>query len=356
MKESLRRTLAELTALDGVSGFEQHVVRYLRDAFSKLADRVEVDQMGNVYATREGDPQGPHLMIAAHSDEIGCIVKSIDPQGFLRFDTLGGVRPALLVGRRVKIRGHLGVAGVKSGHLQTPEEQLGVLPTDELYIDVGADSAEEVAAMGIAVGDPVAPHSPLLSFTNSDRLCGKSIDDRIGCAIVVELFRQLAGVPLGGTLHGVICVQEEIGFRGAKVAAYRLHPDYAVAVDTFMAGDTPDVNYYKELPARIGRGPVLLLAHSGHVAHPAVSRYLQQAAARCGVTLQPCTIVGKAGTDSTTIHLSRRGVPTSGIGLARRYSHSPVCTMDIKDAVGATRLLVQFVNDMAQHTDLRFLD
>jgi len=355
MKESLRHTLAELTALDGVSGFEQHVVKHLRCAFSKLADRVRVDQMGNLYATREGDPQGPHLMISAHSDEIGGIVKSIDAEGFLRFDTLGGVLPALLVGRRVRIKGHLGVIGVKSGHLQTREERLTVLPTDQLYIDVGADSAGEVAAMGIGVGDPVAPYSPLLSYTNSDRLCGKSIDDRIGCAIVLEVFRQLVGVPLAGTLHGVICVQEEIGCRGAKVATYRLHPDYAVAVDTFMAGDTPDVDYNKELPASIGKGPVLLLAHSGHVAHPAVNRYLRQAATKCGVTLQPCTVVGKAGTDSATIHLSRQGVPTSGIGLARRYSHSPVCTMDINDAVDAARLLVQFANDMAQHADLGFL-
>jgi len=259
------------------------------------------------------------------------------------------------VGRRVRIKGHLGVIGVKSGHLQTREERLAVLPTDQLYIDVGADSAGEVATMGIAVGDPVAPYSPLLSYTNSDRLCGKSIDDRIGCAIVLEVFRQLQGVSLAGTLHGIICVQEEIGFRGAKVATYSQNPDYAVAVDTFMAGDTPDVDYDKELPASIGKGPILLLAHSGHVAHPAVNRYLRQAAAKCGVTLQPCTVVGKAGTDSATVHLSRRGVPTSGIGLARRYSHSPVCTMDINDAVGATRLLVQFANDMAQHTDLGFL-
>ena len=357
-KESLRRTLQELTSLDGVAGFEQDVVRYLREALTPLADRVEVDPMGNVYAAREGAPgmSGKRLMISAHSDEIGAIVKSVDPQGFIRFDPLGGVLPGMLVGRRVHVRGHLGIIGVKSGHLQTHDEQNRVLPTDQLYIDVGADSADEVAQMGIGVGDPVAYESPLKAFTNSDRVCGKSIDNRIGCAVLLELFRRLRGVPLAGTLLGVVCVQEEVGLRGAQVAAYRAQPDYAVVVDTFMAGDTPDVDFHRELPAAIGRGPVLLLANSAHIGHPAVNRYLRIAAERAGVPLQPCTIVGKAGTDSGTIHLSREGVPTAGLGLARRYSHTPVCTLDLNDAVGAVRVLEQFVRDMGEHTDLGFVD
>jgi len=355
LKDSLRSTLAELTALDGVSGFEQDVVRYLQNACSGLADHVEVDSLGNLMATRDGPAQGRHLMISAHSDEIGAIVKSIDPQGFLRFDRLGGVLPSMLVGRRVRVKGHLGVIGVKSGHLQTREEQNKVLPPDELYIDVGVDSAEEVAALGISVGDPIAYYSPLLSFSNPDRLCGKAIDNRIGCAILLEVLRQLRSLPLNGTLHGVFCVQEEVGMRGATVASFRVHSDYAIVVDTFMAGGTPDVDTYRELPARIGKGPVLLLATSAHIAHPAVNRYLRQAASACGVTLQPCTIVGKAATDSGPIHLSHEGVPTGGIGLARRYSHTPICTLDINDAVDAVKVLVQFVKDMGQHTDLGFL-
>jgi len=354
-KASLQATLAELTSLDGVSGFEQDVVRYLQGAFAPLADQVHTDALGNLYATRQGPAEGRRLLISAHSDEIGAIVKSIDPQGFLRFDTLGGVLPSMLVGRRVRVRGHLGVIGVKSGHLQTREEQNRVLPPDELYIDVGVDSAQQVQAMGIAVGDPVAYFSPLLSFTNSDRVCGKAIDNRIGCAIVLEVFRQLRGVSLEGTLYGAICVQEEVGMRGAAVAGYRLHPDYAIVVDTFMAGGTPDVDEHRELPARIGQGPVLLLATSAHIAHPAVNRYLRQAADSCGMRLQPCTIVGKAATDSGPIHLSREGVPTGGIGLARRYSHTPICTLDLNDAVDAVSLLVQFVEDMRAHTGLGFL-
>ena len=359
MKESLRKTLQELTALDGVAGFEQDVVRYLKDALTPLADRVEVDAMGNLYAIRDAaDPTRPgkRLMISAHSDEIGAIVKSVDPDGFLRFDPLGGVLPGTLVGRRVRVRGRLGVIGVKSGHLQTSEEQSRVVPYEQLYVDVGANDAAEVATMGIGVGDPVAYYSPLESLGNGDRVCGKSIDNRIGCAVLLELFRRLQGVPLAGTLLGVVCVQEEIGLRGAQVAAYHAQPDYAVVVDTFMAGDTPDVDFHRELPAGIGRGPVLLLANSAQVAHPVVSRYVRAAAEKAGVTLQPCTIVGKAGTDSGPIHLSREGVPTTGLGLARRYSHTPVCVLDLNDAAGAVRVLEQLARDMETHTALGFLD
>ncbi len=355
MKEALFDTLSELTALDGVAGFEQDVVRYLRDAFADLADDVEVDSMGNLYATRRGSGDGPHIMVAAHSDEIGAMVKSIDAQGFLRFDTLGGVIPPMLVGRRVRVNGHLGVIGVKSGHLQTSEEQREVLPPDELYIDVGANSAGEVEEMGIAVGDPVAYYSPLLRYENGDRVCGKSIDNRIGCAILLELFRQLQGAPLTCTLQGVICVQEEVGFRGAGVAAYAAQPDCAVVVDTFMAGGTPDVDYYRELPARIGEGPVLLLANSAQIAHPAMNARLRRAADACGVALQPCTIVGKAGTDSGAIHLSRQGVPTAGLGLARRYSHTPVCTLDLNDVVDTVTVLKKFVRDVKADFNLDFL-
>ena len=191
-------------------------------------------------------------------------------------------------------------------------------------------------------------------MTNPDRVCGKAIDNRIGCAVVLELFRQLQGASLAGTLHGAICVQEEVGMRGAQVAAYRLQPDYAIVIDTFMAGGTPDVDDERELPAHIGKGPVLLLANSAAISHPAVTRYLWRAAEAAGVNLQPCTIVGKAATDSGPIHTSGRGVPTVGLGLARRYSHTPVCTLDLNDAVDAVKLLVQFVGQMAQHNDLSF--
>lgn len=355
MKDALRALLQDLTALDGAPGHEQAVVAYLREALTPLADTVEIDRMGNLYATRHGAAPGPRLMISAHSDEIGGLVRSIDPQGFVRFGTLGAVSPAMLVGRRVRVRGRLGIIGVKSIHLQSPEERRTVLPSDQLYIDVGADSPTQVAAMGIRIGDPFVYYGPLESLGDGDRVTGKAIDNRIGCAVLVQLLGELKDAPLSGALCAVVCVQEEIRLRGAQVAAYHSQPDYAVVVDTFMAGDTPDVDYYRELPARIGQGPVLLVANSAHIGHPAVNRYIEQAAAGAGVALQRCTVTSEAAaTDAGAIHLSREGVPTAGLSLARRYSHTPVCTLDLNDAVGAVRVLRQFVADMPGHADLSF--
>ncbi len=355
MKERLRALLRDLAALDGPSGHEQPVVAYLYKALAPLADQVEVDALGNLYAVRRG--RGPRkLMISAHSDEIGALVRSVDPQGFLRMGALGAVLPSMFVGRRVRVRGHLGVIGVKSGHLQTPAERATVLPIDDLYVDLGLSSADEVAALGVRVGDPIAYYSPLETLANPDRVCGKAIDNRIGCAALVELLRGLAGQELDGSLHVTVCVQEEVGLRGAQVAARRVQPDYAVVVDTFMAGDTPDVDFYRELPARIGAGPVLLVANSEHIGHPAVNRYVEQAAATAGAPLQRATVTSAAAaTDAGAIHLSGLGVPTAGLSLARRYSHTPVCLLDLNDAVNAVHILTQFVRDMPSHADLSFL-
>lgn len=200
--------------------------------------------------------------------------------------------------------------------------------------------------MAISIGDPWVWLSELEQMTNPDRIVGKAIDNRISCAVLLQVMRELQGIELDGTLIALVAVQEEVGLRGAKVAAEHAAPDYAVVVDTFMSGDTPDVSYHREMPTGIGRGPVALLATTGHIAHAGVVRLMEQAAQRQGVAMQRATVVGKANTDATPIHLAREGVPTAGLGLCRRYSHSPVETMDINDAVGAVKVLVDMAKTM----------
>jgi len=346
MKDQLISDLRDLTALHAPAGFEQPVVRYLRAAFAPLADSVEVDSMGNLYAVKRGRKEHPRFMICAHSDEIGGVVKSILPSGFLKIDKLGGVLDALMIGRKVWVNGRLGVAGMKSGHLQSAEERTKVPLLETSYVDVGASSAEEVARMGIRIGDPWVWLSELEQMTNRDLLVGKAIDNRLSCAILLQVLRELKGVTLDGTLIALVAVQEEVGLRGAKVAAEHAKPDYAVVADTFMSGDTPDVDFYREMPTGIGRGPVALLATTGHIAHPGVARLMDEAAQRAGVTLQRATVIGKANTDASSIHLAGEGIPTGGLGICRRYSHSPVELMDINDAVGAVKVLVEMSRAM----------
>ncbi|MDP9371034.1 MAG: M42 family peptidase, partial [Chloroflexota bacterium] len=208
-KDAIFALLSELAAIDGVAGFEGPVVRRLVEIFRPLADEVTVDRFGNVIATRRGaGGSGPSLMIAAHSDEIGGVVRACEPDGMLRFERIGGVVETTLVGRRVRIGGLRGVIGTRAGHVQTPEERLRVPPLRDLYIDLGFDSADAVRAAGVKVGDPIAYESEMVRLANPDRVSGKALDNRISCAVLLRLFARLQGVPLGGTIHGVVTVQE----------------------------------------------------------------------------------------------------------------------------------------------------
>ncbi len=355
LKERLKGLLRELTAQNAVSGSEQSVASYMKRELEKVSDSVSVDHMGNVFAIKKAAQDGPVVMIAAHSDEIGAIVKSVDTNGYIWFEKIGGAIDALLVGRKVWVGQHLGVIGVKAGHLQSPKERSEVKKHTEMYVDVGATSREQVLAMGISTGTPIAYNSPLESFTNSDRMCGKAIDDRLGCAVLLELMRDAS--PPKGTLVAAVTVQEEVGLRGAKVAAFRVRPDFAIALDTMPCGDTPDVDFYRELPVGIGLGPAFQFTSgtaTGFLISPAMKRFLTDTAKRAGVGYQVTTFPG-GNTDATAIHLVREGIPTGVIALPRRYSHSPVEVADINDAVGALEILKTVVKRMAEPLDWSFV-
>jgi endoglucanase len=343
LKDDLIQVSSELCSIAGAPGFEQDVVAWLVEHLEPYADEIEVDRMGNLYALRHGDPAGPDVMVSAHSDEIGGVVRAIEPDGFLRFNKLGGVLDALLVGRMVMVDEHFGVVGVKAGHAQTEEERSRVLDASKLYIDVGAESRDEVLAMGIDVGSPVTYVSELRRFTNGDRFCGKAMDNRIGCAILLALLKSLQDVDLAGNLHAVVTVQEEIGLHGAQVAAYRTDPTCAIVVDTMPCGDTPDMGDEKNLPIGIGRGPVFRLASRRSVTHRGMKRLLIETAEAEGIPYQ--TVVhDRSSTDASIIRLQREGIPTAAITIPRRYSHTPIEMGDVKDVVATLRMLQALVD------------
>jgi endoglucanase len=360
-REQAKRTLTErlgaYAAIDGVAGYEQAVVARLRDDLAPLVDDAFVDPFGNLVGTRHGPEGAPTLMVAAHSDEIGGVVKAVEPDGMLRFERLGGVIETLLVGRAVRIRGHRGVIGSKAGHITAPAERLTVPPLRDLYVDLGVDSAEEIAALGVGVGDPIAYDAPMRALANPDRLSGKALDNRVGCALVVELARALVGIPLGCTLHLVVTTQEEVGLRGARIVTHRLDPDAAIVVDTMPSGGTPDVSATRDLPVRIGLGPVVTLVSQsgggGAIGQPAMRDLLLGAATELGLPHQRGIFYG-GNSDAAAVHLVRSGVPTGIVNIARRYAHSPVETLDINDAVGALALIEAVVRRFSAETDLSF--
>ncbi len=358
IKGQLKETLRELTALDGVAGQEMAVVRWLRERFVPLADEVTVDRMGNVIATKRGG-DGPHLLISAHSDEIGGLVTAIEPDGKIRFAKNGGVIETLLVARKVRIGTVPGIVGVKAGHLQRPDEQRTVPPIRDLYIDVGYDTAVEVAALGIHTGMPITYDAPLSALTNGDRVYGKAVDNRIACAILLQLLERLQGTTLGGTLTCAVAVQEEVGLRGAQVLAYRLNPDYIIVMDTMPSGDTPEMRLTQDANVRIGAGPVIRLmagggGGGGHHMPPQMVRLMIDTAAAADIPVQPVVLAG-ANTDAATMHLVREGIPTGVINLPRRYSHSPVEMLDLNDAAHALLLAEAIAEGIGTHR-LEFLD
>ncbi|HHY75522.1 MAG TPA: M42 family metallopeptidase [Firmicutes bacterium] len=343
-RELIKKHLLPLLTLSGVSGREGAVIRYMVEAMKPLVDEIRVDPMGNIFTVKRGKP-GPKVMIAAHSDEIGLIVKSIEKNGFIRFEKMGGVGDNLLPGRVVSLAGHIGVIGVKAGHLSSEKERSEVKKHTELYIDVGARSQEEVLSMGIMVGTPITFVSPP-TFMSEDLLVSKALDDRVGCAVMLALLESLKDREFRGELHCVITVQEEIGLRGATVAAFEVNPDIAIALDTVPSGDTPEINFTKELPVGIGLGPVLQVTSGGGargmVADTTVFSMLEKTAKEAGLPYQPVLFTG-GNTDATAMHLSRSGIPSAAVTIPRRYSHSPVELIDLRDADAALRLLREFV-------------
>ncbi len=359
MKEKLRQSLHQLMLIPGISGQEQQVVRFLVEKFQPLADHVEVDSFGNIIAMKKGSRPGPKLMLAAHSDEIGAIVKSVEKNGFIRFEKIGGTVDSLLLGRQVAIHGHFGVVGVKAGHLMSEKERSEVIKHRDLYIDMGVDSAEAIADMGIRVGDPIVQWPYFHSFYNQDRVCGKALDDRIGCAVMLALFEELQHQDFAGTLYGVITVQEEVGLRGAQMVSHRIMPDFAVALDTMPAGDTPDVNFIKELPVSIGKGPAIQVLSGGGargmLLNPIMKHILMQSCERSGAPYQKTVFIG-GNTDAAAIHLVGNGIVAGALTIPRRYSHSPVEVMDLNDAVGAVAIFKQIVLDIHEYASLTFVE
>lgn len=363
LKERIKESLRDLTGLVGVSGSEQEVVKYLKEKLTPYADEVKVDRNGNVIAIKNGFTLGPKLMISAHSDEVGFCVKNILPNGFIIFDKVGGVSDQLLLGRKVWVTTKKipGIIGIKAGHMQMPEESRKVKTTRECYIDVGLSSRQEIEDLGIKIGDPIVFQSDFMEMANKDLVSTKSVDNRIHCAILIELFKEIQDLEFAGTLFGVITVQEEVGLRGAVTAGNAIEPDYAIVLDTIPAGDTPDIDTEKSLPVYLGKGPACPIADSvsgtmifNHI-HPKVREMIEEQSEKANVSLQTLTLIGDFyTTDAASLALTNKGVPVGIVSTPRRYSHSPVELVNLNDAEGVLKIVKGIVLDNGKK-DLNFI-
>jgi putative aminopeptidase FrvX len=281
-------------------------------------------------------------------DEVGLMIKNIKKKGFLQFTKIGGIDDRVILAQKVIVqtdKGLLpGVIGSKPVHIQKEEEKKKVIDSDKLFIDVGARDKEEVEKMGVQVGDVVSFDTKFTQIGNGVVL-GKAFDDRVGCTVMVETFRKLENIDCN--VYAVGTIQEEVGLRGATIAAFQIEPDIGIALDSTVAGDMPGIGE-GDAPAKMGEGPVLTVADAGLIAHPKVLRLLIDSAKENKIVYQLETGI-RGATDAARIALSREGVPSGVISVAARYIHSPSGIVDISDIEKAVQLTTATIKNVSKY-------
>lgn len=351
----LAELLKDMALIPALSGHEERMARYLKGALSPYADEVRLDPVGNLIARIDGtDPAAPRVMVFAHMDQLGFVVRKVEEEGYLRLERLGGIPEKVLPGTRVLVEtedGDLvpGVIGLKSHHATPPEEKYVVIPYTDLYVDVGAGSAAEIRGMGIEAGCAVV-YEPRFQALADGRVSGTSLDDRAGCTALVALAERAAGKRPAASLYLVGSVQEEFNLRGAMVAAGAIQPDVAIALDVMIAGDTPDLKERSDL--KLGGGPILGMYSfhgrgtlNGTIPHPGLARLVREAARRAALPLQRNAAVGSL-TDSAYVQLTGHGVPSVDLGFPARYTHTPVELCQLSDLEQLVTLVWTVINAM----------
>lgn len=331
---ALKELIKQLTEAYGPPGYEQAVRDIIQNHVEPVADRVEVDSLGNLHAVKAGTGDGLTIMLAAHMDEIGLMVSHIDDNGFARLTTLGGVRPETMVGNRATFtNGAIGVINIENWLLHDGLDR----SHRKLYLDFGAKSKKEVP---VRIGDVAGFQRPFADL--GEALVAKSMDDRIGCAILIETLRQLKQTP--HQLHFVFTVQEEVGTRGATTAAYKVNPDVSIAVDVTDSGDVPERKHFE---VKMGQGPAIKVMDSGMLAHPGLKNWMAETAAQHKIPYQ-LEILTLGTTDARAMQLTHEGSAAGALSIPCRHVHTPSEMVSYSDVQNAVKLLLAMLSGPAK--------
>lgn len=312
----------------GPSGNEKKVAETIIEMVKGKVDEIRTDPLGNLICVRKGT--GKKIMLAAHMDEIGIIVSYIDDKGFLRFSNVGGLPPLVILGQRVVFEN--GTVGVI--WYEEDIDDMKNVKLDKMYIDISAGSKQEaeklvsIGSMAVFAGDTILQNGRIIS---------KALDDRIGCAILVQLALNVPNTD--NEIYYVFTAQEEVGLRGARTAAFGIVPDMALAVDVCDTGDTPGC---KPMAVRMGDGPAVKIKDRSVISHPEVKDRLIDAARKNNIPYQ-LEIMIHGGTDAGSIHTTAGGIPSGGVSIPARYVHNAAEAVDMKDVENAVKLLEAFV-------------
>jgi putative aminopeptidase FrvX len=337
--------LKDLTDAKGIPGNEKEVRDVMKKYIEPFADEVTTDGLGSLIAKKVGDENGPKIMVAGHLDEVGFMVTHIDDKGFLRFQPVGGWWSQVMLAQRVTIvtkKGDVtGVIGSKPPHILPPEARKKPVEIKDMFIDIGASSREEAMEWGVRPGDMVVPYFEFTVMNNEKMLLAKAWDNRIGCAIAIDVLKNLKDEKHPNIVYGVGTAQEEVGLRGAKTSAHMIEPDIAFGVDVGIAGDTPSVTE-KEALGKMGKGPQIILYDASMVSHKGLRDFVTSVADELNIPYQFDSLPG-GGTDSGAIHLTANGVPALSITIATRYIHSHAAMLHRDDYENTVKLITEVI-------------
>jgi putative aminopeptidase FrvX len=339
----------DLTDANGIAGNERAPREVMKKYIAPFADSVETDNLGSVIAKKVGDENGPKIMVAGHLDEVGFMVTQIDDKGFIKFQTVGGWWSQVMLAQRVTIttrKGEeiIGVIGSKPPHILPADVRNKVVDIKDMFIDVGAASKDEVLEWGVRPGDMVTPYFEFNVMKNEKYLLAKAWDNRIGCAIAIDVMKALQNEKHPNILYSVGNVQEEVGLRGAKTATHKIQPDIGFAVDVGVAGDTPGVTA-KESTSKMGAGPQIVVYDASMVSHRGLREFVLDVADEHNIPYQFEAMAG-GGTDAGSIHVTANGVPALSIGIATRYIHSHAGILHRDDYDNAVKLMVEVIKKL----------
>ncbi len=330
--------LRQLSEASGVSGNEGAVRQLILDAVRGLVDEHRVDALGNLITLKKGSGEKRRkVMVAAHMDEIGLMVVYVEREGLLRFRPVGGIDARVLPSKKVLIGENRvpGVIGVKPVHLLEAKARNQVMKVEEMSVDIGASSKEEAERL-VKIGDYATFDVAFSELGGGLRAVkGKAFDDRAGCAVLIELLRESYSFDL----HAVFTVQEEVGLRGARVAAYSIAPDIAFALEGTICDDSPKKRDVSPTTV-MGAGPAITIMDRSVIADRRLVDLLVDTAKKSGIPYQ-FKQPGMGSTDAGAIHLSREGVPSTVVAVPSRYIHAPVCMLSLNDLDNAVRLMAE---------------
>ena len=338
--------LEKLSNAFGPSGLEDEVVHILRKELEKCADETQVDKLGNVMFYHEGKKGYPRVMLSAHMDEVGFMTTYVEDSGFLRFDTWG-ITNNIMPGQRVVFKGERGfirgIIGTKPPHIMTTDEQNKIVPKEDLFIDIGADNIAQANMKGADVGMMGVFDVEFMDLGDG-YFRGKALDDRAGCVVLAETFKALQDSPYNVVAVG--SVQEELGIRGARTAAWQVEPDIGLALEGTFVADVPGTRPDR-VSSKIKGGPVLTIMDRATFTHPHILKTLIKTAKQKAIPFQ-FKKVPVGATDAGAIHLTKAGVPSGTVAVPCRYIHGPVSIIHIDDLKNTIKLVTEFTKAISE--------